>query len=242
VKPRDGPEIIQVIKEKEMSARTYGQYCGLARALELVGERWALLVVRDLVLGPKRFTDLRATLDRIPASILSARLNELEQAGVVRRRVLGSLDAAVVYELTSYGAELDTVVLQLGLWGARSLGEKGDHVFTLDSAILSLYTTFRPQFAGGVNVSYELHYGEMVVHAIIRDGVIQVAAGPYPEADLVIRPQASIMPLMSGDMSADEAINEGVVKLEGDEQLLHLFSDMFHIPAAPRPAEGLAVH
>src|ERR1700756_4789854 len=116
-----------------MTGRTYGQFCGLARALELVGERWSLLVVRDLILGPKRFTDLREGLPRIPVSILSARLNELEESGVIRRRVLPKLDAAVVYELTEYGSELEQVLLQLGLWGARSLGDPaaGD-VFGLD--------------------------------------------------------------------------------------------------------------
>src|SRR5215207_6969550 len=99
-----------------MSNRTFGQYCGLARALELVGERWALLVVRDLVLGPKRFTDLRRGLPRIPTNVLSARLRELEEAGVVRRRVLPRPASSVVYELTEYGRELDEVVLPLGRW------------------------------------------------------------------------------------------------------------------------------
>jgi DNA-binding HxlR family transcriptional regulator len=103
-----------------MNTRTYGQFCGLARALEMVGERWSLLVVRDLVLGPKRFTELQRGLPKIPVSILSSRLNELERSGVVRRRMLSELDAAVVYELTEYGGELDQIVPQLGLWSTRS--------------------------------------------------------------------------------------------------------------------------
>lgn len=173
-----------------MTGRTYGQFCGLARALEIVGERWALLVVRDLVLGPKRFTDLRAGLPKIPPSMLSARLNELEEAGVVRRRVLPQLNAAVVYELTEYGGELDATVLQLGLWGARSLGEqRPDQVFTMDSAILSLYTTFQPERARGAQVSYELHYGPLTIHTLVNDGELTVAEGPYPDADLVIEAQ-----------------------------------------------------
>src|SRR3954453_3622910 len=103
------------------SARTYGKFCGLARALEIVGERGWLPVVRDLMLGAKRFNDLQRTLPRIPVSILTSRLNELEEFGVIRRRVLSQLDAGVVYELTEYGSELDQIVLNLGLWGARSL-------------------------------------------------------------------------------------------------------------------------
>lgn len=226
-----------------MTGRKYGQFCGVARALELVGERWGLLVVRDLILGPKRFTDLRQTLPRIPSSILSARLNELEQAGVVRRRVLPQLDAAVVYELTEYGSELETVVLQLGLWGARSLAsEPGDDVFALDSAILSLYTTFRPEFASGIQVSYELRYAEdMVIHALVDDGVLKVAEGPYPEADLVVWPQASMKPFFSGEIGAAEALHEGIVEVKGDSALLGLLADLFHIPPAPQQSAGLAV-
>src|SRR2546429_528345 len=105
-----------------MTSRTYGQYCGLARAMEIVGERWSMLIIRDLILGSKRFSDLRGTLPRIPASILSSRLNELEEHGVVFRRVLPDLNASVVYKLTEYGADLDEVLAKLGLWGARSLG------------------------------------------------------------------------------------------------------------------------
>src|ERR1700730_15090778 len=99
--------------------RTYADPCGLARALELVGERWALLVVRDLVLGPKRFTDLRRGIPRIPTNILSARLKELEAGCVVPPRRLPRPAAGVAYELTEYGHELEDVILRLGLWGAK---------------------------------------------------------------------------------------------------------------------------
>src|SRR4030088_1295484 len=105
-----------------MAARTYGQFCGVARALELVGERWALLIVRDLLVGPRRFTDLLQGLPRIPTHVLSDRLKELEHGGIVRRRVLPRPAASIVYELTEYGAELEEVVLQLGRWGANALG------------------------------------------------------------------------------------------------------------------------
>src|SRR5216683_7345222 len=104
-----------------MGGRSYGQFCGFSYALELVGERWALLVVRDLVLGPKRFTELRRGLPRIPTNILSARLRELEDSGIVRRRILPRPATGVVYELTEYGQDLEDIVLRLGLWGARSL-------------------------------------------------------------------------------------------------------------------------
>src|SRR5437879_13347570 len=101
-----------------VAPRSYGQFCGIARALELVAERWALLIVRDLLVGPRRFTDLRQGLPRIPTNVLSDRLKELEQSGIVRRRVLPRPAASIVYELTEYGSQLDDVLRPLGLWGA----------------------------------------------------------------------------------------------------------------------------
>ena len=103
-----------------MARRTYGQSGGLAQALEIIGERWALFIVRDLLAGPSRFTDLRSGLPRIATNVLSARLKQLEAAGVVRRRVLPRPDGSVVYELTDYGHELEDVVVSLDRWGARS--------------------------------------------------------------------------------------------------------------------------
>ncbi len=221
---------------------TYGQYCGLARAMELVGERWRLLLVHDLVLGPKRFTELRETLPRIPTSILSARLNEMEEGGVVRRRVLPQLDASVFYELTEYGQELDGVLFQLGLWGARSLGDQGPgDLFTLDSAILSLYATFRADRARNVRVSYELCYGPaMVLHAVIDNGALKLSEGAYSDADLVVEASGTIKPLMTKDQTAQKMLDSGMVRITGEVEMLELFSELFHILPAPRPVDGLA--
>jgi DNA-binding HxlR family transcriptional regulator len=217
-----------------MTTRSYGQFCGFARALELVGERWALLVVRDLVLGPKRFTDLRRGLPRIPTNILSARLKELEDAGVVRRRVLPRPATGVVYELTEYGQELEEVVLRLGLWGARSLGEpRPEDVVTTDSLILALRATFRPEAAGELQASYQLDFGDIVVHASIDHGSLVAGEGALPEADLVIETQAAFRPLLAGELSPAEAIGNGGVRLTGDPELLARFVEVFRIPPTP---------
>ncbi|MGY6655047.1 winged helix-turn-helix transcriptional regulator [Amycolatopsis sp. TRM77291] len=228
-----------------MTARTYGQFCGVARALELIGERWSLLVIRDLVLGPKRFDELQQGLPKIPMSILSTRLNELERHGVVQRRVLSQLDAGVVYELTEYGNDLDQIVLQLGLWGARSLGDPtADDLFTLDSAVLSLYTTFQPDAAIGVDCAFEMHYGgEMVIHAVVEDGVLTAGEGPHPDPDLVIEPRGPVMvKLLNGELDAASALTSGAVAVKGDPDKLELFTRMFHIPSAPAKTEGLVTH
>src|SRR5690625_6272693 len=100
--------------------RTYGDACGITRALDLIGERWALPVVRELLLGPRRYSDLREALPGISTNILGSRLKELTEAGVVHRRRLGAPAAATVYELTAWGAQLEPILLQLGRWVAHT--------------------------------------------------------------------------------------------------------------------------
>src|SRR5687768_4583891 len=119
-------------------ARTYGEACAAAHALDLIGERWALLVVRELLLGPKRFTDLRSGIVHASPNVLAQRLRELEEAGVVRRRKLPPPAASRVYELTEWGQELEPVVTGLGRWGARSPSHRRDIGMSIDSHILAM--------------------------------------------------------------------------------------------------------
>jgi DNA-binding HxlR family transcriptional regulator len=217
-----------------VKTRAYGQYCGFARALEVLGERWALLVVRDLLVGPKRFTDLLRGLPGIPSNILTVRLKELEHAGVARRRLLPRPARAVVYELTEYGLELETVVLALGRWGAKNLGDpRPDETITIDSMITALRTTFRPAAARRLRAGYELRVGEIVLHARVRDGRVEVAEGALPGADLVIEAGPGIRALMAGEMCPADAVANGTVKLTGDAKLLERFAQMFRIERMP---------
>jgi DNA-binding HxlR family transcriptional regulator/putative sterol carrier protein len=218
-----------------VTTRTYGQYCGIACALELVGERWALLIVRDLILGPKRFTELQRGLPRIPSNVLSVRLKELEEAGIVRRRVRPRPEAGIDYELTEYGRELEDAVLRLGLWGARSLAEpRPEDVVTADSLQLALRATFRPKAARGLKVSYELRLGDIVLHARVDSGALEVGEGPLPEADLALETDLTIRALMTGELSPREALKTGRVRVKGKRALLERFVEVFHIP--PRPS------
>ncbi len=213
-----------------MSRRAYGQYCGFARALELVGERWALLIVRDLLVGPRRFTDLRHGLPRIPTNVLAERLKELEEAGIVQRRVLPRPQSAVVYELTPYGADLEESVMALGRWGARSLGEPlAGEIITLDSITMALRTTFDPAHALGVRTSYEVRLGEVIVHARIDGGALEVGAGPLPGAELVIETGPALKALMAGEVAPGAAIDAGLVRVVGDSRLLIQFVELFRI-------------
>ena len=143
---------------RSMAARDYGQYCGITRALELVGERWALLIVRDLLVGPRRYGELAAGLPRIPTNILAARLKELQEAGVLRRVPQSRV---IVYELTPYGRELEPVVLALGAWGFKAMGDPRDEqVITPDSMTMALRTAFRAQVAAGLPATaYAARFG-----------------------------------------------------------------------------------
>jgi DNA-binding HxlR family transcriptional regulator len=189
--------------------RTYGDRCGIARALDLVGERWALLVVRELLLGPKRFTDLRAGLPQIGPDVLSQRLRELEGSGVLRRRKLPPPAGSQVYELTEWGLDLEPVVLGLGRWGSRApLAEGDDAVFGADSAMLALKTMFDPAAADGLTASYELRLGESRFSLRVADGRLEIARGEAERPDAVIEtdPRTLAMVLWRGRETADKAL------------------------------------
>ena len=174
--------------------RTYGDGCGIAHALDLVGERWALLVVRELLLGPKRFTDLRDGLPNASPNVLSQRLRELEQAEIVHRRKLPPPAGSWVYELTDWGRELKPIVLSLGTWAARSPSfPRGAPVGT-DSVILALGTFFDADAAGGLDAGYELRLGENAFDVRVADRRIEVDRGAADAPDAIIETDAATLP------------------------------------------------
>src|SRR3954467_1370668 len=152
--------------------RTYGDRCGIARALDVVGDRWALLVVRELLLGPKRFTDLRAGLPNLGPDILSQRLRDLEEAGVLTRGTLPPPAASQVYGLTGRGEELESVILGLGRWGSREEFPP-DSELGPDAAVLALKTMFNPARARDFDKSFELHFGENVYGLRVANGAFE---------------------------------------------------------------------
>jgi DNA-binding HxlR family transcriptional regulator/putative sterol carrier protein len=217
-----------------MRSRGYGQYCGLARALEVVGERWSLLVIRDLLVRPRRFSELRRGLPRIPTNVLSARLRELEEAGVVRRRLVPRPGTGFEYELTEYGRELEEAVAALGRWGARELGKpRPDEVLTPEALVMTLRAAFQPARACGFSGSYELRVGEAVVHARIADGALHAAPGPLPGADLAIEAGPVLGELLRGELTPAAALRSGAVRLKGKKALFAAFVGCFRIGPAP---------
>jgi len=219
--------------------RSYGQYCGVARALELVGERWALLIVRDLILGPKRFTDLRLGLPRIPTNVLTTRLKELEESGVVQRRALPRPAASVVYELTDYGMQLEDIVLRLGAWGVQSMGSpKPEDILTADGAVLALRTAVHSELLhGSERIGYQLRIGEVLVYALLANGELQAGAGTLTDPDLVIAMAdfGTFKPLLTRQLDPASAVADGTVQLVGEVTLLERFIDVFCV-TDPRPA------
>ena len=166
--------------------RTYGDGCGIAHALDLLGERWALLVVRELLLGPKRFTDLRDGLPNASPNVLAQRLRELEQVEVIHRRKLPPPSGAWVYELTEWGRELKPLLISLGTWALRSPSLPADAPVGTDSVILALGTFFDADAAGDLSASYELRLGENAFSVRVADGTIDVDRGPAADPDAVI--------------------------------------------------------
>jgi DNA-binding HxlR family transcriptional regulator len=219
--------------------RSYNQFCALANALDIVGERWSLLVVRELLLGPKRFTDLRAGLPGVPTNVLSTRLRELERSGVLQRRTLPPPAAATVYELTRYGRGLEDAVLALGRWGARSLGAPGPDR-TLRSGWLGVACkAFADREAAeGVRATVELRLDDGVFHARIADGGIELADGAAPDPDLVLETtNVGLLGLFSGMLDADEAVSTGAVEVRGASGLL---PDVLRVFRFPSPDAELA--
>lgn len=218
-----------------MRQRAFGQYCGLARALEIVGERWALLIVRDLLVRPRRYTDLREGLPGIPTNVLSVRLKELQRAGVVERRLLPPPERAVVYALTDSGRALDDAVLRLARWGAARLDDpRPGEVVTADSLVMALRATFRPEATATVSAIWEIHAGDIVLYARVADGELHAGVGPSPDKpDLVITTAPTGPPplkaLMTGELSAEAAVSGGLVNITGRARLLPTFVDIFRI-------------
>jgi DNA-binding HxlR family transcriptional regulator len=171
----------------KLPGRSYGDGCAIAHALDLVGERWALLVVRELLLGPKRFTDVQAGVPNARPNILSQRLRDLEQFGLVRRRKLGPPTRVWVYELTDRGRELEAVLLQLGDWGRRSPLLDAGHPVGADSVMLALKSHFDPLKWANGSATYRVDLDDDVFTVRIDGGHLTITRGEPVDPHVAIR-------------------------------------------------------
>src|SRR5438874_1479611 len=216
--------------------RTYGESCAAAHALDLVGERWALLVVRELLLGPKRFTDLRAGIPHASPNVLSQRLRDLEEAGVVRRGTLPPPAASRVYELTEWGRGLEPVIIALGNWGCRSPLRPRDGAMSVDCHALALMTMFDPDAAGDLDASFQLRLDGHRFRARVREGSFEISRGTVDNPDAtIITGTDTLKALMWGGLKLAEARRAGDVQIEGDENAVARFLRLF---PQPEPVEA----
>ena len=216
---------------KDGEKRWYDDACGTAHALELVGERWSLLVIRELMFGPRRFSELRRSLPGISANVLTQRLGALEAAGVLTRRMLPPPANVQVYELTPWGYEAEPAIQALGRWAARSPGHDPTLPLSPASAMLSLRTMFAPDRAAGVRVTAGFRFGAEEYRAEVADGRFAVARGQAAGADLLLDGAPEGMAaLIYGGADPRELARAGMLRVEGDGAALTRFVGLFILP------------
>ncbi|HEX6685448.1 MAG TPA: winged helix-turn-helix transcriptional regulator [Candidatus Limnocylindrales bacterium] len=219
--------------------RSYEDACGTAHALDLIGERWALLVVREMLLGPKRFTDLRRGLPGISPNVLSQRLDELEQSGVVRRRRYAPPMATYVYELTDWGQDLGDVIAVLGRWGARSPLHDRTVGLSTDSIAISLRTMFDPLRASGFRGTIELRLEHDTFAVTVDGGRFDIARGAATRPDAILTTQPTTLArLVYEGYPVHAAESDGVLTVEGDRAATERFLSLFTLPPPAAAAEA----
>jgi DNA-binding HxlR family transcriptional regulator/putative sterol carrier protein len=216
-----------------VTRRGYSQFCATARSLDLIGERWTLLIIRELLSGPKRFSDLQRHLPGLGAALLSSRLRYMESEGLVRRGQLPAPARAPAYELTAAGWELKPVVMALAKWGLRwALDERHeDDAFEPGWAVLGLEAIFEPAQAEGVEAVFEFRVDDETLHARIEDGAIEGRYGPAERPEAVITATADAFArLASGELRFVDAIREGVVTVTGGRASIARLGRLFKWP------------
>jgi DNA-binding HxlR family transcriptional regulator/putative sterol carrier protein len=224
-----------------MSKRSYNQYCAVARALDLVGERWTLLVVRELLTGPKRFKDLLEGLPGIGTNLLTTRLKDLERYRVVHRVTLPPPAASKVYELTELGRSLEPVIATLGRWGLEFLGAPDQEDDLRPAwAMVAMRSALKQEAARGLQETYEFHIDEEAFHLRVTDGEVEALQGPAVDPDLVLTGATQdFLALTAGQVEPAEVLDSGEIRIEGDQETLARCLEVLGLPLmlkAPLPA------
>jgi len=201
--------------------RSYRDLCGIARALDVIGERWALLVVRELLFGPKRFADLHRGLPGMSQNVLTQRLRELEESGVLARRRALPPATGLVYELTEHGRDLEPVLLALGRWGSPlPPGPDSATELSPDALVTALLTTFQPHLVAGVNGTVQLRLPGDAFVLTVRDEGLDVTRGDTSADAVLAGGVRAIQDLVFDHRPLDDAIRSGEVHVNGDTALL----------------------
>ena len=206
--------------------RSYDQYCAVARGLDVIGDRWTLLLVRDLLLGPKRYKDLLSGLPGIGTNLLADRLKELEAAGLIEHTVLPPPAGSAVYQLTETGQSLETVMTALGRWGARFLGPpKKTDVMVPRAYFVAMRGVFNPEAAAGITLTYEVRIGDLVFEVRVADGRLTTREGAVRNPDVVLSMEVETLnALMFHTLTPAAALASGRAKIgKGDLKALERF-------------------
>lgn len=217
---------------KSSEKRHYDDACATAHALDLIGDRWALPLIRELMFGPKRFTDLRRDLPAISANVLTQRLEGLEETGIIVRHKLPPPAAAWVYELTAWGYASEPIFQVLGHWGAMSPLHDPTGPFSACSALLSFRTMIDARRAEGLSARIGFRFGEESFVGTIADGGIVIARGPAKDVDLLFESEPrTLAAAVYGGVPLDALIADGALRIEGDHALAERFTTLFPLPA-----------
>ncbi len=211
-----------------MSKRSYRQYCSLARALDLVGERWTLLIIRELLSGPRRYQELLDNLPGIGTNLLAARLRELEALSIIRK-VLLSAPRIRAYELTEMGRALEPAVVELARWGVTVLGHRrpNDH-WSAQWNPLALTARFQADKAAGIDATYEYEVAGHVFHARIRNQSIETRLGSALNPDVrLVTDEETFLDLATESLSVEQAVKSGRLCLEGTPEAIRSSLEVF---------------
>jgi DNA-binding HxlR family transcriptional regulator len=216
---------------EKITRRRYDDACGAAHALDLVGERWALLVIRELMLGPKRFGDLRADLPGISANVLTQRLESLEAVGVLVRRKLPPPASAQVYELTPWGYEAEPIFQTLGRWAARSPAHDPTLPLSAVSLFLSFRTMFDPSRARGLKARVGFRVGAETFLVRIGDGEVKIGRSEIDGAAVTISGAAPVIAAaVYGGVPLDQLETQGALHISGERSIAERFVTFFVLP------------
>ena len=215
--------------KSEVRKRAYQDGCAVAHALDIIGDRWAMPIMRELMLGPKRFTDIRAGLPGLSANVLTQRLEELEAASILVRRRLPPPAASRIYELTDWGRESEILFQVLGRWAARSPTMEPGKPMSPVSVILSLRTMIDRSRIGDMNATIGLRFGEEEFLATFRDGDFHIDRGVAAGADVVIDGDQNVLVAIIYGGAPWEAFADAL-RVEGDRALADRFARLFPLP------------
>ncbi|MFQ5570895.1 MAG: winged helix-turn-helix transcriptional regulator [Rhodothermales bacterium] len=214
-----------------MSKRSYGQYCGVAHALDLIGERWSLLLIRELLTGPKRYKDLLKRLPGIGTNLLAKRLKFLDENGLVERRTLPPPASTEAYTLTALGQGLEPVLIALAQWGYQTIPPPSDETIHFASwSVLAMKAVFRVDRAQGVDDEYEYRIDDEVFYARVKNGRLTTGQGSAPHPDFVLETDAeTFLALVSGTLEAEDVLRQGLMDISGNMKAFARSTEIFDL-------------